>query len=113
MRGALLRYRVIAYVVGVLLVALALVGMPLKYLGGEPVVVATVGPVHGFAYVLYLLASFDLARRAGWSLPRTGAVMLAGTVPLLSFVIERQVTARVRAALDVPDAVLAGTQGLR
>ena len=31
-RSALVRYRVMAYVVGVLLVVLVLVGMPLKYI---------------------------------------------------------------------------------
>lgn len=30
-RGALLRYRIMAYLVGVLLVVLVLIGMPLKY----------------------------------------------------------------------------------
>ena len=34
-RGALTRYRVMAWVVGVLLAVLVLVGVPLKYLAGE------------------------------------------------------------------------------
>jgi hypothetical protein len=32
-QGALTRYRIIAWIVGVCLLALVLVGMPLKYLG--------------------------------------------------------------------------------
>ena len=39
MRNALLRYRVMAYVVGTLLIVLTCIGMPMKYLGGNDSVV--------------------------------------------------------------------------
>jgi integral membrane protein len=90
--GALKRYRVIAYVVGVMLLVLLFVAMPLKYLGDNPSAINVVGPVHGFLYVIYLLASFDLARRVRWSLPRLVLVALAGTIPFLSFYAERKTT---------------------
>ena len=95
MAGALTRFRVIAYVVGVVLLIFALVAMPLKYLGGEPGLVAAVAPVHGFLYMVYVVLTFDLGRRADWSLARIGLVALAGTVPFLSFVAERRVTAEL------------------
>lgn len=96
MKAALTRYRVLAYVVGVALLVLALVAMPLKYLADEPTLVALVGPVHGFLYMGYLLATLDLAVRQRWSVWWTLGVMLAGTVPFLSFAVERRVTRRVR-----------------
>ena len=99
MAGALTRYRVIAWIVGVVLLLLVLVAMPLKYLGDNPLMVAVVGPIHGFLFMVYLLASFDLGRRAGWSLRRMGLVMLAGTVPFLSFVAERSVTREIHRTL--------------
>ena len=95
--AALLRYRVIAIVVGIGLLALVLIGMPLKYLGDNSSVVAIVGPAHGVLYVLYLIAAFDLSQRSKWSWKGTLAVLLAGTIPFLSFVAERIVTRRVRA----------------
>ena len=97
MRGALQRYRVIANVVGVVLVVFLLVAVPLRYLGGEPRLSETISPIHGFLYLVYLGATVDLARRAHWSLPRTVGVMLAGTVPFLSFVVERRTTRGLRA----------------
>ncbi|MGH3624165.1 MAG: DUF3817 domain-containing protein [Sciscionella sp.] len=96
-RGALLRYRVIAYVVGVGLLVLVLVGVPLEYLADNPAVVGIVGPVHGFLYMVYLALTVDLALKAKWSLRGTVLVMLAGTVPFLSFVAERKVTRRANA----------------
>lgn len=91
MSGALIRYRVIAYLVGVVLLLLT-AGVVLRYGFGHPQLSETVSPIHGFLYMVYLVAVFDLGRRVGWPLARMGWVMLAGTVPLLSFYAERRVT---------------------
>ncbi|ONI67813.1 hypothetical protein BWI15_32555 [Kribbella sp. ALI-6-A] len=90
-RGALVRYRIIAYIVGVMLLLLVFVAMPLKYFADNPAVMNVVGPLHGFLYVVYLLFSFDLARRVRWPLTRLVLVALAGTIPFLSFYAERKV----------------------
>ncbi|WCN80461.1 DUF3817 domain-containing protein [Micromonospora sp. LH3U1] len=97
MGAALTRYRVIAWIVGVVLIVLVVIGMPLKYVFDNPVVVETVGQAHGFLYMVYLLAAFDLSRRADWPLKRMLLVMLAGTVPFVSFFAERRVSAWVAA----------------
>src|ERR1035438_10496023 len=52
-KSTLVRYRVMAYVVGVGLLVLVLVGVPLQYAAGKPAVVQVVGPVHGFLYLVY------------------------------------------------------------
>lgn len=92
MKGALLRYRIVANVVGVVLVVFILIAVPLRYLGGEPRLSQSISPVHGFFYLVYLGTTVDLSRRVGWSLRRTVLVMLAGTVPFLSFFVERRMT---------------------
>lgn len=92
MQGALTRYRIIAWIVGVVLIALVVVGMPLKYLGDNDSVVAAIGPAHGFLYMAYVALTFDLGRRVQWPLSRMLLVMLAGTIPFLSFWAERKVT---------------------
>jgi len=91
-QGALTRYRIIAWIVGVVLLILVLVGMPLKYLGDNDTVVAVVGPVHGFLFMVYVVLTFDLARRAKWPFARMILVMLAGTIPFFSFWAERKVS---------------------
>jgi integral membrane protein len=96
MGSPLTRFRVMAYVVGVLLIVIMFVGMPLKYLAGEPAVIETVGPAHGFLYMVYLVVAFHLGVTEGWPLRRTVLLMLAGTVPVLSFVAERWATSQVR-----------------
>lgn len=102
MRAALTRYRAIAYVVGVVLIVLVVIGMPLKYLGHNAVVVETVGPAHGFLYMVYLIAVFDLARRGRWPLGLMVRIMLAGTIPFVSFYAERVVTRRIGQVATAP-----------
>lgn len=92
MQGALTRYRIIAWIVGVLLLVLT-VGMVLKYgPADDPVVVETVGVLHGYLYMIYVILTFDLSRRVHWPFKRMLLVMLAGTVPFFSFWAERHVT---------------------
>lgn len=105
LRGALSRYRLMATVVGVLLVVLILIGVPLKYLtaeGSDPQLLGEwittyLGIAHGWLYMIFLAAAFWLSRRARWDLAFTVVTLLCGTVPLLSFWAERRATARVRA----------------
>ena len=92
MQGALIRYRIIAWTVGVVLLVLVLVAMPIKYIGGNDALVAIVGPIHGFLFIVYVVLTFDLGRRAKWPLGRMVLVMLAGTIPFLSFWAERKVS---------------------
>ena len=104
MRNALLRYRVMAYLVGTLLVVLTCVGLPLKYGYGDDRVVLWTAIPHGWLYMVLLITAFDLGRRAKWSWSRLLLIALAGTVPFLSFVAERSATKNVRAQLGQQDS---------
>ncbi|MFI5953369.1 DUF3817 domain-containing protein [Cryptosporangium sp. NPDC051539] len=94
-KSALTRYRIAAYVVGVGLLVLVLVAMPLKYFGDNPTLTETIGPLHGFLYMVYLVVTLDLAVRLRWPVLKILGVMLAGTIPFLSFVVERRVHRQV------------------
>jgi integral membrane protein len=95
LRGAVLRFRVMAYTVGVMLLILVFVGVPLQIWADAPGVVHLVGPIHGFLYIVYLVLGADLARRAGWPIWRLWDVVLAGLIPFAAFVVERRVERRI------------------
>ena len=128
MKAALTRYRVMANVVGVLLVVLCLVGVPLSNFDGTEMwgfvpstpnwfdegsradevgefITGVLGTLHGWLYMLFLVFAFSLARKARWEMGFTVVTLLMGTVPLLSFWSEHRATARVRA--DFADELLA------
>jgi integral membrane protein len=93
---ALRNYRVAAWVTGIGLLVLVFIAMPLKYFFGEPRPVALVGMLHGFLYMAYIVCTLILAERCRWRPLDALVILLAGTIPIASFVAERQVTRRVR-----------------
>ena len=98
--AALLRYRVMAYVVGTVLVTLVLVALPLKYVAGVldgPIAIAWT--MHGWLFIVYIVTVLDLALRQRWHPGTVILTVLGGVVPFLSFVMERRVTQRTRAEL--------------
>ena len=109
-RQALLRYRVMAYTVGGLLVVVVLVGMPLKYFAHSDTVVTWTGVPHGWLYMILLITAYDLGRRVNWPWLRLILIALAGTVPFLSFVAERYATKDVHARLAAVEQSTADPQ---
>lgn len=84
-----------AYIVGVVLLVFT-AGIVLRYGFGNPHLSEAIAPIHGFLYVLYLIAVVDLSLKAKFSVVKILLIALAGTVPLLSFVAEHKVVTEVR-----------------
>ncbi|WP_330183053.1 DUF3817 domain-containing protein [Nocardia sp. NBC_01503] len=99
-RGALLRYRILAWITGLWL--LVLTGEVIyKYLllddsSTAPHWLFYVGQVHGIFYMLYLVMTIDLGIKARWKPVTTALTCLAGTIPFLSFVFEHLRTKEVK-----------------
>ncbi len=99
--AALTRYRAMAWIVGILLIALVLVAVPIKYIAHVDEPVTVLGTLHGWLYFIFFLTACDLAVRARWTLKQTVLTVLAGTVPVLSFYAERVATRRTRSGMRV------------
>lgn len=85
-----------AYVTGVFLLVLC-VAIFVRYgPPGEPTMSHVVSPIHGWLYVIYLVATGLLAYQRGWKAARTVLIALAGTIPFASFVADRYVVTKVR-----------------
>ena len=104
MKSALTRYRVMATIVGVLLIVLILIGVPLKYLAADGSgaqelgewITTYLGVAHGWLYMIFLVTAFLLSRRERWELSFTAVTLVCGTIPVLSFWAEHRATKRVR-----------------
>ncbi|MFZ0187822.1 MAG: DUF3817 domain-containing protein [Streptosporangiaceae bacterium] len=91
MEAAVLRYRVMAYVTGVVLIVLCFVGIPLQ-VAGYPAVANDVGVLHGILYIIYLVFAWILSRKLALATKPTVIMLLAGTIPIMTFIVERWVT---------------------
>ena len=99
-RGALTRYRVLAWATGVFLLLLTL-HVVLKYaFGSEHGLGEWIPITHGWLYLAYVIVAADLWFRTRLPAGRMLLVLLAGTVPVMSFVAERWVTRHVRPMID-------------
>jgi integral membrane protein len=105
---AVLRYRVMAYVTGVVLIVLCFAGIPLQIAAHNTVVVNDVGTLHGILYIIYVIVAYLLTRRLRLAIGPTVLVLLAGTIPVLTFVVERWLSHRYIAPALARDAAGAG-----
>jgi integral membrane protein len=86
-------YRVMAYVTGVVLIVLCVLAIMQAFVNDEAAV-SVVGQIHGGLYIVYVLVAFSLCRRLRLPPWPTVAVLLAGTIPVMTFIVERWVTHR-------------------
>lgn len=112
--GALIRFRIMAFVTGVLLAFMTVVGLPYAKLllgeGQDPAAWYGLGwMAHGWLYIAYVAVTLDLVFRLRWHVGRALLIALAGTIPFMSFVAERYVSRRVEPI--VADRAKAEQQG--
>ena len=92
MEKALARFKFIAYLAGVVLI-LFTIEITLKYSG--ILEIPWFAQLHGIVYMVYVVIAFDMSRRAKLSLRETFLVLIAGTIPVMSFIAESRIRRRV------------------
>ena len=92
MHAAVLRYRVMAFITGVLIIIVVFIGIPLQIWGHNTIITNQVATVHGFLYIVYIVFAFILANKLHMKPKPTVILLLAGTVPVMTFVVERWMT---------------------
>ena len=89
-------YRIMALVVGTVLVVLSLFLISVRVIGSpEPAFYGAAWMAHGYLFPIYVIATFMLSTKLKWTFSKTILIMLAGTVPLMSFFTERRIATEV------------------
>ena len=105
MRGAVLRYRVMACITGVLIIVVIFAGIPLQLAAHNTFIAGDIGTVHGYLYIIYVIVAYLLSRKLKMRMGPTVLLLLAGTVPIMTFVVERWMTRTyIRPALAAESA---------
>lgn len=89
MHAAILRYRVMAYVTGVLIIVVCFAGLPMQFVAGKPWIDQNIGTAHGFLYIIYVIFAYMLAQKLSLTRRQSVIMMLAGTIPVMTFIVER------------------------
>ena len=96
----LTRYRVMAYLTACMLLALC-TAMVFKYgfdMGAD--VTFIISQTHGILFVIYVIFAFDLGQKARWPFGKLLWVLVAGTIPLAAFFVERKVVREIEPLLE-------------
>ncbi|MEN9736139.1 MAG: hypothetical protein RL129_849 [Actinomycetota bacterium] len=92
-------FRVMALWCGVMSLLLWFVNVPTHYWIGKSFhhYFVWVALVHGFTYPIYVLAAFNYSLKSNKSFTQTILFILAGTLPVASFIAERKAVAEFNA----------------
>lgn len=96
MNGAYIRFRIMAWVAGVMSLLLWFVDIPVKYILTVPSLenhVDWIPMVHGYQFPIYIITVIELSYRLKWDVKKIVKFILAGTLPVASLLAERKVRA--------------------
>jgi len=94
MKSAVLRFRVMAIIAGLMSLLLWFVYMPIKYLFDAPDLhssIIWIPMVHGYLYPIYILTAIQFATKARWPIMKMLGLILADTLPVASLLAERRI----------------------
>ena len=81
-------FRLIAFLEGLSFIFLVFLGMPLKYLYGNEMLVKILGMPHGILFILYVLTAFLFKNKLELNIKELLIVLIASVIPFGTFYID-------------------------
>jgi|SRR5215217_3590565 len=85
------RLRIIGAAEGISLLILLFVAVPLKYAGGDPGLVKSLGPIHGALFLLFVINSISVGIQQKWRSGVTLKVLLSCFLPFGTFYVDHYI----------------------
>jgi integral membrane protein len=83
-------FKIISYLEGISYLLLLFVGVPLKYIGQNEILVKKLGMPHGLLFVAYIFMAIVVRQMLKWDLKTFVIVLLASVVPFGTFYVDRK-----------------------
>ena len=83
-------FRIVSYLEGISYLLLLFVGVPLKYFGGNDVLVKTLGMPHGLLFIGYVLIAFFIKPKFNWSNKDFLIILIASVIPFGTFFVDKK-----------------------
>ena len=81
-------FRLIALLEGLSFIFLVFLGMPLKYLYGNEMLVKILGMPHGILFIIYVLTAFLIKNKLELNIKELLIVLIASVIPFGTFYID-------------------------
>lgn len=83
-------FKIVSLLEGVSYILLLFVGVPLKYIGDNDVLVKLLGMPHGILFVAYVILALAIRSLLDWDLKTTFIVLIASVLPFGTFYINKK-----------------------
>ena len=83
-------FRIIALLEGVSYILLLLIGVPLKYIGNNEILVKILGMPHGILFILYIILALYQKKYMKWDIKDMLIIMMASIIPFGTFYVDKK-----------------------
>lgn len=83
-------FKIISLLEGISYILLLFVGVPLKYLAGNDILVKGLGMPHGLLFVMYVIVALLIRGDMKWGGKTTFIVLIASILPFGTFYINKK-----------------------
>lgn len=83
-------FKIVSIFEGISYILLLFIGMPLKYLAENPIVVKSVGMPHGILFIAYIVGVFLIRNKMEWNVKATLIALVAAIIPFGTFYINKK-----------------------
>jgi len=83
-------FKIISFLEGLSYILLLFVGVPLKYVGGNDILVKSLGMPHGLLFIAYVIMAMLIGEDVKWNNKATFIVLIASVIPFGTFYVNRK-----------------------
>ena len=83
-------FRITSYIEGISYLLLLGVGVPLKYLAGNDVIVKSLGMPHGILFMAYIFLAIIIKQKVNWDTKTMIIVLIASVIPFGTFYVDKK-----------------------
>jgi len=83
-------FKIISILEGISYILLLLIGVPLKYIAGNDILVKSLGMPHGLLFIAYIIIALLIRSQMKWNAIQTLIVLIASLLPFGTFYINRK-----------------------
>lgn len=88
--SSLKTFRLIALLEGMSYILLLFIGVPLKYIGNNEILVKILGMPHGILFILYIIFALYQKKNMNWNIKDMLIIMMASIIPFGTFYVDKK-----------------------